>query len=175
MDNSRRDELLEKIADMETEMFLALPSAGGPSPAQQKPEIFKWTRKMTHAAHGEAFLESLLEDLQNAKRQGRNILQEKYERAKNGDAHSDNPVADAIADVEAGFLAQAGEKYPEILKGGNAESFRYYLRQELEFLSPKTLQLYAQELQEAADQGKNPAIARYNWMAKKLGHPGLTE
>lgn len=175
MEKNRRDELLERIADMETEMFLALQSEGGPSPAQQKPEIFRLTRKMAHSAHGEAFLESLLRDLQNAQSEGRNVLQEKYERARSGQAPQANPVADAIADVEAGFLSQAGEKYPEILKGGNARVFRDYLRHELDALSSESLRLYAQELQEAADQGKNPAIARHNWLAGQLGRHGLAE
>lgn len=173
MDSAKRDELLDLIADLETEMFLELSSEGGPSPAQQKPEIFRLTRRMAHAAHGVAFLESLLADLRAARQAGRNVLKEKYERAARGEAPVGNPVADAIADVEAGFLAQAGEKFPQILKGGNSQVFRRYLRHELDFLSTQSLQLYAQELQEAADQGRNPAIERHNWLAGKLGQPLL--
>ena len=173
--NTRKDDLLEKIADIETAMFLALPTTNGPAPAQQKPEIFRLTRKMAHAAHGVEFLESLLADLQAAAQGGRNLLKEKYDRAGQGREAAQNQVADAIADVETGFLVQAGEKYPEILKGANADVFRSYLRQDLEGLSPRSLELYALELQEAAEQGKNPAIERHNWLAEKLGRPVLPE
>lgn len=175
MGKNSKDILLDKIADLETAMFLEMPAIGGPAPAQQKPEIFRLTRHMAHAAHGEEFLESYLADLEEATRERRNLLQEKYERVANGKELKPNPVADAIADVEAGFLVQAGEKYPEILKGNNAESFRNYLRQELEALSPRSLEIYARELQHAAQTGQNPAIARHNWLAVKLGKPALED
>lgn len=172
MDDAKtaRDELLEDIIERELAMFLATPNEGGPANCQQRPDTFRLMRAMVYSAHSNAFLKSYLNDLKQAEQTGRNFMIEKYalmdERIPD---ISDSPLLDAIADAENEFMEQAATERPELIQRNGANHFKHYLRAELQTLSPRTLQIYADEISAAKAARRNPALERHQWLAQKLG------
>ncbi|MDE5833689.1 MAG: DUF4125 family protein [Desulfovibrio sp.] len=174
MTEKERDAILDEIVRRELDMFLATPNEGGPAECQQRPEVFKLMRLMTHSAHDNAFLESYLQDLKDAERTGRNFMVEKYARMDNLiPPLNETPLLDEIAKAETNWLDEAAKMHPDIIKRDGSDKFRHYLRCELETLSDKSLELYGEEIKLARDQNKNLALKRHNWLAAKLGRPPL--
>lgn len=176
MSEREREEALAEIVQRELAMFLATPSEGGPSACQQRPETFKLMRHMAHSAHGDAFLNSYLDDLRMAEEEGRNFMLEKYALMDELiPPLSQSPLLDEIADAETGYLDEAARMYPQIMKRDGSDAFRNYLRCELQTLSPRSLELYADEIRKAREEGRNLVLERHNWLAGKLGKPRLDE
>lgn len=176
MTDLERDKILDEIVQKELAMFLATPTPDGPSEYQQRPETFKLMRYMTHSAHDKEFLQSYLNDLRDAEKAGRNFMIEKYALMDDLiEPLSDDPLLDEIADAETDFLDEAAELYPQIIKRDGSSEFHHYLRSELQTLSPQSLALYAAEIRKARKEGRNPALARHNWLARKLGKPSLDD
>lgn len=170
MDKNR---LLDEIAEREFQMFLAAPEQGDTAQFQDRPEIFKLTRRMAHSAHDNEFLESYLDDLREAAKNGRNFMREKYGFDNQPRHEQDSALVDEIADAEMHFLNQAASLYPDIIRHKASEEYRHYLRAELETLSSKSLELYAAEIRKDLANGYNPALERHNWLAAQLGKPLL--
>lgn len=168
-----KERLLDEIAERELQMFLASPGQGGEAQFQNRPEIFKLTRRMAHSAHDNEFLEAYLEDLREAAKNGRNFMREKYGYDNPQRHGEDSSLVDEIADAEMLFLNQAASLYPDIIRHKASEEYRQYLRAELETLSPKSLELYAAEIRKDLANGCNPALERHNWLAAQLGKPLL--
>lgn len=168
-----KERLLDEIAERELQMFLAAPGQGEEAQFQNRPEIFKLTRRMTHSAHDNEFLESYLEDLREAARYGRNFMREKYGYDNPQRHGQDSALVDEIADAEMLFLNQAASLYPDIIRHKGSDEYRHYLRAELETLSSKSLELYAAEIRKDLANGYNPALERHNWLAAQLGKPLL--
>ena len=174
MTEKERDDLISQIVDRETEMLVSMPAEGGQSEFQLRPEAFRLTRLMAHSAHDGEFLRSYLEDLEEARKVGRNFIAEKYARMENLiPPLNESPLLDRIANAETRWLREASMMYPDIIKVEGSEQYRHYLRCELESLSDKTLALYSDEIKRAESQNRNPALERHNWLARKLGRPPL--
>lgn len=169
-----REELLREIIERELAMFLATPNDGGVAACQERPDSFRIMRRMAHEGLGDATLASYVEDLRRAARQGRNFMVEKYARMDNLlPPLSESPLLDEIVDAEAAFSREAAARYPRIIRPGGQERFRAYLRCELETLSPATLERYAADMRRARLEGRNPAIDRYECLARLLGRGSL--
>ena len=70
--------LIQKILELEWDMFVKVQNIGGPADCQNDPHTFYKQRGSQFAAWNDAMLKSYLDDLQTAKRFGRNLLAEKY-------------------------------------------------------------------------------------------------
>lgn len=170
MMDSHKEAILAEIIERELAMFLMTPNEGGPSACQQRPAAFKIMRQMSHCSHDDAFLASYLDDLRNAEAAGRNFMIEKYARMDDRlPPLSNSPLLDEIADAETAWMEAAANENPDHFRRDDASVFRRYLRCELETLSPKSLQLYAEEIRKAKLAGCNMVLERYNWLEQKLG------
>lgn len=174
MTEEERAAVLGEIINREWKMFQATPSEDGEPAIKDRPEAFRLTRLMAHAAHGDEFLNSYLDDLREAEKTGRNFIVEKYGRLNNVlPPLNESPLLDEIADAETAFLSDASKMFPDIIKNTGSDKYRQYLRAELESLSDKSLALYADEIRKAKAQGLNPALDRHNWLAAMLGREPL--
>ena len=171
-----KETLMEQIIERELAMFLATPNEGGPSACQTRPQSFRLMRWMNHCTHDTATLESYLHDLEEAERNGRNVMIEKYARMDDRiPPLSHNPLLDIIAEAETAFLSEAAASYPHAIRQNGDGAFRLYLRCELETLSDRTLECYAEELARARREGRNPAVERYDRLWKRLGEGSLAD
>ena len=75
-----KEDLAAKILEIEWKMFQNVPNIGGTALCQQDPETFEIMRFSQTMSGSEAFLESYLCDLKEAKKNERNLLTEKYAR-----------------------------------------------------------------------------------------------
>ena len=168
-DSSERDALLDEIIERELAMFLATPNEGGVASCQERPDTFRVMRRMAHITHDDATLRSYLADLLDAEISGRNFMLEKYARMDDRlPPLSDSPLLDEIADAENAFMEEAARLRPDRVRRNGANMFRRYLRCELETLSPRTLDLYAQEVRRAQNEGRNLVLERHEWLARYL-------
>ena len=171
-----KESLIKEIVERELNMFLATPNEGGTSTCQTRPQSFRLMRRMNHCTHDKATLESYLQDLRDAEEAGRNVMIEKYARMDDRiPPLSESPLLDAIADMELEFLIEAVRQYPHTIKVGDHTFFRKYMRCELETLSDRTLELYAEELKKAREESRNPVLERYDYLWSTLGEGSLAE
>lgn len=169
-----REEILNEIVERELAMFLATPNEGGTADCQQRPDTFRLMRQMAHSAHTDSFLQSYLEDLRAAEKNRRNFMIEKYALMDGRiPPLSTNPLLDVIADAETEFIEEAAKLYPQTIKRNGSDIFRRYLRSELQTLSQRSLETYANEIAAAKAAGRNPVVERYDWLARKLGKKPL--
>ena len=169
-----REVLLAEIVERELAMFLATNNEGGVSVCQTRPDAFRAMRKMAHSAHDDALLASYLDDLRQAEAQGRNVMVEKYARMDDRlPPLSTSPLLDQIADAEQAFLQDAQRRYPHVIKSNGQGMFRRYLRCELETLSPRTLALYAAQIDRARREGRNLVVERHDYLMRLLGKGGI--
>jgi len=162
-----REELMDNIIELELEMFENVRSAE-PSLCQERPETFKSMRGMTHSAVSDRTLSSYLEDLQQARADGKNLLTLKYARMDGKiPPLKENPIITGIVRIEEGWMMELAEKYPNTVKGG--PGFGVYLSSELETYSDRTLDLYLKDVQQAEREGRNLAEERYNWLFERVG------
>ena len=172
--DSIRENLIRDIVERELAMFLATPNEGGPSVCQTRPQSFRLMRWMNHSTHDISTLESYLNDLKDAEAGGRNFMIEKYARMDNRlPPLSTSPLLDEITDAESAFLREASARYPHAITDNGDALFRNYCRCELETLSERTLELYAAEVKQAQQEGRNLAEERYDKLWKRLGEDSL--
>ena len=173
-DTTGRNAALAEIVERELAMFLATSNEGGVSVCQTRPDTFRAMRKMAHAAHDDALLESYLADLRQAEADGRNVMVEKYARMDDRlPPLSTSPLLDQIADAEEAFLHEAQRLYPNVIKSNGQGMFRRYLRCELETLSLRTLELYAAQIDRARREGRNLVVERHDYLMRLLGKGGI--
>lgn len=165
-----REAVLAEIIERELAMFLATPNEGGIASCQQRPETFRMMRAMAYSAHSDTFLHSYLKDLKLAEQTGRNFMIEKYALMdKRIPDINSSQLLDVIADAENDFMESAAREHPELIQRNGSNSFKRYLRAELQTLSDATLQIYADEISAAKAEGRNPVLERHQWLAQKLG------
>ncbi len=168
-----RQELLKQVIDVELDMFERVKTAE-PSMCQERPEAFKSMRAMTHSVLSIETLESYLQDLQQAKTDGKNLLTLKYARMGGQiPALKDNPIISEIVKTEERWMVELSQQYPHTIKG--EAGFGIYLSSELETYSDKTLELYAKDVSEADKAGRNLAADRFNWLFAQIGHGSIVE
>ena len=173
-DTTGRGAVLAEIVERELAMFLATSNEGGVSVCQTRPDTFRAMRKMAHSAHDDALLESYLADLRQAEADGRNVMVEKYARMDDRlPPLSTSPLLDQIADAEEAFLHEAQRLYPNVVKSNGQGMFRRYLRCELETLSPRTLALYAAQIDRARRESRNLVVERHDYLMRLLGKGGI--
>ena len=152
----QRDEIMQRIIDLETEMFTAV-NAEEAVPANTIP-AFKEMRRMTYSVLSDKTVALWLQDLETAKKDGRNIMTEKYALIGGQiPTLQENPQIVKIVDVEEKWMNELAFKYPHAVKRerANAELFRKYALCELQTWSPVTINAYFEDVKKAMEEGRN--------------------
>lgn len=162
-------------------MFIRVKS-DRPVPCQSEPDNFKTIRGSIFDTWTDEMLASYLNDLISANEQGRNLLTEKYARMDNLlDPLSTNPVIEKIVAIECKWQKKIQDDYPALYEQccrrtdptGDGSDFSVYLQSELETYSDHTLGLYYDNVKNADDLQKNPALDALRRLVQKSGYMDL--
>ncbi len=200
MENIMREELMSEVIKLEWEMFSHVSNAGGPASCQMRPDTFKIMRKSQAATWPDELLASYLEDLKAAKREGRNIMTEKYARMMESTfpeeyrklAASLPPVGEetlqkieAIVAINVEWKAELFDRYPRLSGRGRplrtAEdstgetSFETYLRGELKTYSAHTITLLHDLTVRQQQDGVNGAALNLLNQVQQYGYATLEQ
>jgi hypothetical protein len=176
----RKQGLIGKIMDIEWEMFSSVQNRGGRASCQEDPGTFGIIRISNFQTWSESALESYLDDLEEARDAGRNLMTEKYARME-GIIPTLNPevlpLIDQIVQRECRWVEELLEKYPDVKMARPiyssqdtplAVSSETYSRGELETYSKRTLELYHQDNLDMESQGLSRIEMSVRNMAKKF-------
>jgi hypothetical protein len=195
-----KDDLLQKILRLEWEMFSQVSNAGGKAACQSDPASFAVMRASQAETWPEELLESWLGDLEAAKRQGRNLMSEKYARMMESTWPEeyrqiagrlpalDAGTADRIEEIVGRHVAwklAVLEDYPLLGEKGRPvrseedspreTSFESYLRGELKSYSPETVRLLHRHTETQREAGINAVAEILLRQAQKYGYRSLME
>ena len=193
------EEKKERLIAMEWEDFRNVNNEGGKADCQENPGTFHAMRKSQFAPWPESVVDSYMSDLEEAKKQGRNLPAEKYAWMMESTApeafarisHLLPALTDAkkelierIVALEVGWMGEYYKTYPHLSAGNRplttAEdapddtSFETYLRGELKTYSEWTLAEYWGFLEDLQKKGQNLAFMTMEAMVKEYGYPDLT-
>ncbi len=197
---NRKEHLITEIVNLEWEMFQNVKGIGGRASCQDDYHTFSVNRVSQAQSWSEPALESYLEDLENAKNQGRNLLSEKYGRMMASTSKSEyESIKHLLPPLEDGILAlverivgivlgweqEMVEKYPNLVQRGrpiyssqdtlNVTSMETYLRGELLTYSKKTLSLLYENYLEKKTANINGSEIILGYMIKRYGYASLEE
>jgi hypothetical protein len=195
-----KEKLIDQIVELEWEMFSNASNIGGKASCQNRPKDFEIARRAQALTWSEAVLESYLEDLIAAKKEGRNLMTEKYARMMESTSPSEYaeiadmipPVPpetldliDKIIEIHREWDAEVSRKFPHIRAKGrpfssSQDSFQVtssetYMRGELATYSPKTLQLYYEHLLQQKAENINADEMTLAYTMKEYGYSSLEE
>lgn len=177
-------ELIKEILKIELEMFKQVRTAA-PSRCQENTNSFLLVRGAAFANWSEKTLACYLQDLQEAREEGRNLMTEKYARMDNLiPCLNDNPLIDDIMAIEIEWEKEVRAKYPHVVGRSSREEaetgddmayFKNYLRSELETYSDATLVSYYTDLLAAVGNGENLAEKTFAAIFRRMGFASLAE
>jgi len=185
MSLDRKNELIERILDIELQMFLTVPVAQKAA-CQDHPDSFMLMRKCHFLTWSESTLTRYLGDLIAAEESGRNLMTEKYARIDHLIPQvNSSPLIEQIVTAQYRWQQRMFEKYPNLMARArplsssddsiHQTSFETYLRRELETYSERTLESLYADVTEKQRQGYNMAEELYGHMVRALGYESLTE
>ncbi len=174
--NDEKENLVERILEIEVEMFLAVPTETD-TPCRSQIDDMRLHRRSQFAGWSVDTCRSYLADLEEAQAAGRNLLMLKYARMENRvPPLSDNPLIPVILDCFVGWQKQILEEYPNVMNGGRElDGFKAYLSSELETYSPKTLSLLNKDIDSNRRESVNMTQKVYEYMAQLAGYNSLDE
>jgi len=192
--------LIEKVVDLEWNMFQNVENIDGKASCQEDPKTFKIIRSSQFESWPKAALESYLDDLKEANEKEINLISEKYARMMRSTSPShyakiehllqplDSDKQELIEKAVKIVLAWEEEllkKYPYILRKGRplyssldsplVTSVETYLRGELSTYSKKTVELYYGHLLNERSRNANASKTTLESMARKYGYKSLEE
>ena len=175
--NASHDNLIREIIVMEEEMFTAVNSSNpdAKSTCQEQLKTFELMRWMTHSVHSGEYLACYLQDLKAAVEADRNMMTEKYAIMQGLIPMVLNDGILFIVTTEWAWLEDLKKEYPNIFANQQQSIFKAYLQGELQTLSDECLDLYAKDVQEGLDSGKNLIKGRYENLYGRLGYKSLEE
>jgi len=188
-----KNELIRTILDEEFIMFDRVSNEGGRADCQDNRRIFNVMRASQFLAWDEPSLSSYLQDLEDAKEAGRNLLTEKYafmmedtdpaayarlaqqlpapgEKAKE--------LIDQIMEIYMRQTEAFMKAYPAFLKrsrplyakeSGPVTSIETYMRSELKTYSVRTLSFLAEHISAAEAKGESVVYEIYRHTAEAYG------
>ena len=192
--------LIDKIIELEWEMFSTVVNVGGRAPCQMAPSTFEIMRHSQASTWPDELQASWLADLTNARRQGRNLMAEKYARmmestfpeeyAKIADRlpRIDRKTRTLIEDIVATHLEwqeELAERYPAL--GGNGRptrtredntddtSFETYLRGELMTYSARSIGMLHAHTQTQRKCGINTVAVILLNQVRRYGYTSLAQ
>ena len=123
-------------------------------------------------------------ELRKAKREGRNLITEKYARMDNLiPPINTNPVIDKIVEIEAQWQEAIRKKYPGLYartcrstdQTDDGSNFSIYLRCELETYGDVALDIYYEWVDQAHRAGMNYSLTMLNHIALTSGFKSIEE
>ena len=194
------NEKKEALIKTEWELFHNVNNEGGKADCQNDPETFVIMRRSQFICWGEELVESWHSDLLNAKKEGRNLLSEKYAWMMQRTAPYEfrliskhlvfptifaEQMIEEIAAAEVEWMEQYEKKYPFMASGNRpvrrendseyVTSFETYLVGELHTYSEKTLKLYLEMINQLKRDGKSLAAEVMDAMVKAYGYKNLDD
>ena len=195
-----REELIKEIIDREWEMFSVLKNTGGVAECQNNKPEFIIMRSGQWDNLPDKILESYKQDLIEAKKSGRNLLEEKYIRMMEYSAPSEfdgvkhllpnisNGSLTLIKQIEKIYLDWGDEfenKFPKFSKlcrplrssGDIPEraSVQTYLIGELSSYSTRTVLFYFDYVTQCVKEGKNLIYITHSDVVKQKGFNSIEE
>lgn len=193
-----RTTMIDRLCQLEWQMFSQVRNNGGPASCQQDEGFFKKMRACQFKAWSDDMLARYRDDLAAAAACGRNLPMEKYAWMMES-THPDEFAAisdslpplsqeqrDCIAAIVATMLdweAAVDRAYPHMRAGGRplrkqqdtpwATSFETYLEGELKSYSLPTLRSYLAHVQELQRNGGNMALEVAEHTARAYGFASL--
>lgn len=138
--------LVDAVVTAEWEMFSNVQNVGGKASCQMDPKTFRIMRSSQMDNWDDELLGSYLEDLLNARLEGRNLVTEKYAR-----------MMESTFPEEYAQLADRGRPLRSRDDRPGWVSMETYLRAELRTYSPKTIALYHRATMERLRKGESEA------------------
>jgi hypothetical protein len=195
-----KEELLNEIIETEWKMFEDVVNIGGLAACQEDPETFKIMRYSQEMSWPEPVLQSYLNDLKEAEKNGRNLLSEKYARMMESTSpleykniHHLIPklepeiplLIDRIVEIMLEWQEEVSQKFPYITSRGRplrmsedsqfVTSFETYLRGELATYSKRTLKLYFENISKQKSKEVNAAEVVLDYMVRQYGYKSAEE
>ncbi|MBI2906917.1 MAG: DUF4125 family protein [Chloroflexi bacterium] len=196
----RRQDVTDRIIDIEWRMFQKVPNIGGTAACQEDFKTFEINRAGQAMSWSDPTLESYLNDLTEAEAAERNLLTEKYARMMKSTSPEEYAgiqhllpllsfetldLIDRIAEIVLKWDEALLDKYPYVLGRGrplrssddtfDVTSVETYLRGELATYSLKTLQLYYENLLGQESEKVNGSEIAYSYTVKRYGFASLEE
>ncbi len=177
-----RSALVNRIIELEWEMFSSVANVGGPASCQNDPRTFQIMRQSQAQTWSTELMQSYLNDLETANRDEINLMTlkyarmmeftypEEYENIKDLLPPVDEQTLRRIDDILAIHLQweeELSRRYPRLRVRGRpstregdnrfATSVETYLRGELSTFSPRSIEIYHHDTMQARDEGVNLA------------------
>ena len=177
---SEREQLIFEVAQTEWELFQQVYNTGGRASCQDDPDTFFKMRMSQWMVYSDEVLLSYREDCENACKEGRNVIFEKYGRMMEStfpeeyegikehlpDVTDKLDIVEKIVKVNLDWDAEMMKEYPNLRKRGRVattaedgimagSSMESYLRGELLTYSKRTLELVWKETEEAYNKGES--------------------
>ena len=174
--------LVDAVVTAEWEMFSNVQNVGGKASCQMDPKTFRIMRSSQMDNWDDELLGSYLEDLLNARLEGRNLVTEKYARMMESTFPEEYAqLADSLPPLDPEAMAQVDDivaahvswkedldsRFPSLADRGRPlrsrddrpgwVSMETYLRAELRTYSPKTIALYHRATMERLRKGESEA------------------
>jgi hypothetical protein len=197
--NGKR-KLIARLVEVEWDMFSKVQNIGGRALCQDDPATFEIMRSSQFIGWSEDALKSYLNDLEEAKKAGRNLPMEKYARMERSTSPSEYAkiehlippldsgvpsLVDKIVEIEIEWIEELFERFPYVIGKGRpirssqdsqfATSLETYLRGELETYSKRTLLLYYENILDKKSEGINGEEVIYENTVKRYGFKSLEE
>lgn len=178
-----KETLLNSILDLEWDMFVRVRSLH-PAACQSAPGNFRAIRGSVFEMWTEEMLAAYLQQLEEAKARGRNLLTEKYARMDNLiPPLIDNPLIADIVAIGERWQHELQQRYPALYRSccrgtnptGDGSNFSVYLRGELETYGDRTVDLYYQNVKTADDQKRNLTLEALQRLVQKSGYRDLDD
>lgn len=188
------------IIELEWEAFDLTQNEGGRAGCQDDWETFSIMRRSQYETWPAELLESYLNDLLEAKAEGRNLITEKYGRMMESTAPAEYAkiwdalpaldadqvrIREAIVAIYVGWMEEVAAAYPKF--AGQARvihtsedtmwrtSYETYLRGEISTYSPQTLTLFGRMTAQAAQNGENLSKSILLRTAQLYGYASIEE
>jgi len=186
MDN--QTDLIVRILEIEWEMFSIVQSRGGRASCQDDRTGFDITRRSQFMTWSDATLQSYLDGLEEAQRDGKNLMTLKYARMENLIPPLNPeilPLIDKIVEIVLKWQEEFSKEFPYIEQArpvykwqegrSGVTSSETYLRGELETYPPTTLELYYKDVLDKKAKGLNGIEMIYAHNVQSLGYESLQE
>ena len=190
----------EALIKEEWQNFHAVNNEGGKADCQNDPETFFIMRRCQFTCWSEELVESWHNDLINAKKEGRNLLSEKYAWMMKYTAPFEfgrishllrfptitaEEIISEIVETEVKWMEEYEKQYPYMAAGNRpvhssadseyVTSFETYLRGELHTYSEKTLKLYLDMIRNLKKDGKSLSLTVMDAMVKAYGYKDIDD